>query len=89
MNKGDLLLCKESFYFDGELIYESGKTYEIDNFEKRPDGTVIHFKNSHWAFWYVNNNLKHNNRYFTWYVWTYFYTPAELRELKINSILDD
>ena len=77
MNKvGDLLLCKESFCFDGEFQFEKGKLYQINRLDDLSGAIAVYFKDAPYGLWYKS-------------IWTFFYTTAELRDLRINQILDE
>ena len=76
-NVGDLLLCKESFCFaDGEFQFEKGKLYQINRLDNLSGAIAVSFKDAPHGLWYKS-------------IWNFFYTTAELRDLRINQILDE
>ena len=82
-NVGDILLCKETFNYNGVLHLEEGKLYQINYFEKRGEDIIVYFVETLQPLWYKH---KYNK---TYSIWNFFYTTAELRDLKINQILED
>ena len=81
---GDLLLCKKDF-----LVFEKGRFYKVKEIKihgsQYGKKSTISFENETYLLWY-NNDFLTNLDY---YVWEYFYTTAELREIQIDSILND
>jgi hypothetical protein len=88
-NVGDFLLCKEDFYDYNEVFFQKGNYYEIINFKKLCCSIIINLDSPYdGGLWYEHNN--HNDVGFEkYYVWNYFYSPAEIREMRINQILED
>lgn len=92
---GDYLLCKEDFYIRGELTFEKDKCYQIYDIEVHNSNNItvelestnitVELESTH--FWYKTDLIKHPEC-LKWYVWTYFYTPAESRQKQIDSVIN-
>lgn len=88
---GDYLLCKEDFYYNGKLTFEKDKYYQINDINRHDnDNVTVQLESTHYKmlFWYKNDMITKDSKYKKWYVWTYFYTPAELRQKQIDSVID-
>lgn len=88
---GDSLLCKEDFYNKEELIFKKDKCYQINDIEdiyiRTDEASTVVIKLDSTRLWYKHIRITENHIK-KWYVWTYFYTPAELRQKQIDSIID-
>ena len=79
MKVGDSLICKKDYdyKYEGEnYTFYKNNLYKIENIDDS-----ITFENIYWSFFITNNNDD-----FTPYLWDYFYTQEELRQLKIESL---
>ena len=70
---GDKLLCKK----DDIDFYESPKNYKDEYY------TIVEIDDTFCA---VGNLGYFKNKYSDWYIWKYFYTPQEMRKLKLERL---
>ena len=86
---GDFLLCKKDYINNSNiLVFKINKCYQITRLIKLLNNTIIveiYSSVLSPRLWYRNDDSSNVNLY----VWTYFYTTAELREMQIDSILND
>jgi hypothetical protein len=80
MKIGDKLLCKKSLM---TLHFNVGNEYKIVDI--RPDEIIIEhpYPLSHVRF---ETQAKDT---FSIYIWDYFYTPSEIRQLKLQQVQDE
>jgi len=82
MNKGDKLICKKDYkyrYEEKTYVLYKNDIYRIDSIDDVY--SVITFENLQWAFF-----LDDLDDDFSPYLYKYFYTPEELRQLKLESL---
>ena len=70
---GDKLLCKKSYKYNSHI---KGKYYTIT---KIKDNVYVDLDYDDWFSLYPNN---------IWYIWNFFYTPQEVRKLKLKKLND-
>lgn len=75
------LICKKEHKHNGEVHFTIGNIYD-----------VIEYKHQIYKF-IVKGNIGHNLGFTLYskyrYIWDYFISPTEWRELQLNSILDE
>ena len=84
MKPGDKLLCKKQLKITYR-VFEVNKLYEIDSMEYSAGKTytVVCYEEGDFITFSVKNYQ--NNAYFYLYDW--FYTVEEVREIKIDELL--
>jgi len=87
---GDYLLCKEDFRpstIVSEQL-EKDKLYQVKKISKVGEHEVIYFYDIIFCLWYKNDHF-FSTEGEKWYIWKYFYTPAELRQKQIDSVINE
>lgn len=81
IKEGDLLVCKQDFVFNNYTYIIENRAYEIK--EIHEDGIANALISDLWIIFTLE-------KYYTsYYIWDYFYNPAELRDKRIDEILND
>ena len=65
---------------------EKGNLYQVRNISNMGEHVVIYFYDVVFCLWYKHDNLSITAQ--KWYIWKYFYSPAELRQKQIDSIIN-
>lgn len=85
MKRGDKLYCKKSVILDGSLYYQNNRFYIVKSYNGLytqlafGDNTITNKNN---GFFFCNNKEDKKGRY----IWDYFCTEQQLRELKLKEI---
>jgi len=83
MKRGDILICKNEYKNNDNLVsFEIGKSYTISGYNE--SNIVWIDSGSEHEYFSVSEILMYGNP--TNYVFDIFYTPEEIRLLKLNSL---
>ena len=82
LKAGDRLLCKKTDGFNFNLYYIIKDKYYIVNNFCNNNGQICGENNKLWLF---TNDIKYDYHYI-WYIWEYFYTPSEVRKMKLEKL---
>jgi len=84
MKKGDKLLCKKTYILntsgDEIFILYNGNEYVIDYEDNGFYSIISEYRGIHFNFDSLNKNVADG------YLWDYFYTPEEIRKMKLKSL---
>ena len=81
MKVGDKLLCKKDKIFIDVIIFINDNYYTITIIDKTDNSILIGD-----IWFYLFKKYNPNGKYNYWFIWDYFYTPQELRKLKLKKL---
>ncbi|MCK9446269.1 hypothetical protein M0Q50_05195 [bacterium] len=77
MKVGDKLVCKKTYNFYGGELFTKGDTYILDEISM----LGIDLINNHEEWTTFNDDERYPD-----YIWEYFYSPEEIRKIKLLSL---
>jgi hypothetical protein len=83
MKNGNILISKNDYSINGVKILTKDKKYTM--FNSHDIAITSDIENN--LFYYSDTISEEDNKgYGSQYIWDYFYTPEEIRKLKLKSI---
>ena len=76
---GDRLLCKKNTNYN-KYVFASNKYKNVHYIITKIFENHVYFDDASFEDWFLYNNKSN------WYIWDYFYTPQEMRKLKLKQL---